>query len=46
MRRLKMLWLGVVHGLFGSKLQCTGNDVQEGGILRERRRGGGGGGDV
>ena len=22
------------------KLQCTGNDVQEGGILRERRRGG------
>ena len=23
------------------KLQCTGNDVQEGGILRERRRGGG-----
>ena len=24
------------------KLQCTGNDAQEGGILRERRRGGGG----
>ena len=23
------------------KLQCTENDVQEGGILRERRRGGG-----
>ena len=23
------------------KLQCTGNGVQEGGILRERRRGGG-----
>ena len=25
------------------KLQCTGNDVQEGGILREREGGEGGG---